>query len=121
MPRPLTPSSSGTVSYLWLHAIKKLINWWAKGARPIADIPATDRETTRLFCNRFPAGEILSAFSRPSRFWRQHRAHIGLGDPELSRYAGRRDSRLKVAHTALTSPCVNATLGRPRQKQIVGK
>src|SRR5262249_25415355 len=67
----------------------------AKGARPIADIPIADLEPTRLFCNRFPAGEILPSFSRPWTFSRQHLAHIGLGNPELSRYAGRCDSRLE--------------------------
>src|SRR5262249_36231606 len=41
----------------------------------------------------FPVGEILPAF--PSRFRRQHLAHVGLGDPELSRYAGRCDPRLE--------------------------
>src|SRR5215475_6818479 len=43
----------------------------------------------------FPAGEILPAFSSPSRFRRQHLAHVGLGDPELSRYTERCDSRLE--------------------------
>jgi len=31
-----------------------------------APAPTPRCETTRLFCNRFPAGEVLSAFSRPS-------------------------------------------------------
>ena len=41
----------------------------------------------RFSATAFPTGEILPAFSRPSRFWRQHLPHIGLGDSELSRYA----------------------------------
>ena len=48
-------------------------------------------------------GEILSvASSRPSKFGRQHVAHIGLGNPELSRYAGRRDSGLEGGALHLT-------------------
>jgi hypothetical protein len=55
---------------------------------------------------------ILPASSRPSVFGRQNLAHIGLGDPELSRYAGRRDSGLEggahrirvVRPTIVTNP-----------------
>src|SRR5262245_902224 len=67
----------------------------AKGTRPTADISVADRDQPRAdaFILAFPLGEILPAF--PSRFRRQHLAHVGLGDSELSRYAGRRDSRLE--------------------------
>jgi len=69
----------------------------AKGTRPIADIPVTDPDQARadeFSATAFPVGEMLPAFSTP-RFWRQHLAHVGLEDPELSRYAGRCDSRLE--------------------------
>src|SRR5262249_16627757 len=91
------------------------INWWAKGARPIADIPVTECETTRLFCNRFPAGEILSAFSRLRG---SDASTLRTSDWEIPNCLAMREGvipALKVARTTLTWPCANATLGRPRQ------
>src|SRR5215467_351643 len=98
MPRPLTPSdtvlSMAACDQNTDQFIRKRVR--AKGTRPTADISVADRDQTRrrvYSATAFPVGEILHAF--PSRFRRQHLAHVGLGDPELYRYAGRCDSRLE--------------------------
>src|SRR5215510_10055220 len=97
MPRPLTPSdtvlSMAACDQNTDRFIRKRVR--AKGTRFTADISVADRDQTRAdaFILAFAVGEILPAF--PSRFRRQHLAHVGLGDPELSRYAGRCDSRLE--------------------------
>src|SRR5262245_30637771 len=92
---------------------KTRINWWAKGARPIADIPVTDCETTRLFCTGFLRGRYYLLFpdlrgSDASTF--------RTSDWEIPNCLAMREGvipALKVARTALTWPCVNATLGSP--------
>ena len=81
----------------------------AKAAHPIADIPVTDREPTRLSCYRFPAGEILLADLRDS-----DASTLRTSDWEIPNCLAMREGvmpALKVARTALTWPCVNATLG----------
>src|SRR6516162_3665520 len=104
MPRPLTPSDTvriyGSCDQNTDRFIRKRVR--AKGTRPTADISVADRDQTRAPATAFPVGEILPAF--PSRF--QHLAHVGLGDPELSRYAGRCDSRLEgCSHSIDLASC----------------
>src|SRR5262245_21432296 len=83
----------------------------AKGARPIADIPVTDVETTRLFCNRvscraryylpFPAIRDSDASTSRTSDW------------EIPNCLAMREGVMpafKAARTALTWPRVNATL-----------
>src|SRR5262245_788428 len=99
MPRPLTPSdtvlSMAACDQNTDRFIRKRVR--AKGTRPTADIPVAEPRSNarrRVYsATAFPVGAILPAF--PSRFRGQHLADVGLGDPELSRYAGRCDSRLE--------------------------
>jgi hypothetical protein len=90
---------------------KTRINWWAKGARPIADIPVTARETTRLFCTGFQQARYYLPFPdlRGS-----DASTLRTSDWEIPNCLAMREGvipALKIARTALTWPRVNATLG----------
>src|SRR5262249_44781946 len=82
------------------------INWWAKGARPIADIPVTDCETTRLFSKAryyLPFPDLRDSDASTLR----------TSDWEIPNCLAMREGvipALKAACTALTWPRVNATL-----------
>src|SRR5215467_11399583 len=97
MPRPLTPSdtvlSMAACDQNTDRFIRKRVR--AKGTRPTADISVADRDQTRADAFILQPRFLWARYYLPSRFRRQHLAHIGLGDPELSRYAGRCDSRLE--------------------------
>src|SRR6516225_5863360 len=102
MPRPLTPSDTVRIYGSFDQNTDRFIR---KRVRAKEHVSRSNARRRVYSATAFPVGEILPAF--PSRFRRQHLAHVGLGDPELSRYAGRCDSRLEGCSHSLTWPRVN--------------
>src|SRR5262245_3610408 len=89
---------------------KTPINWWAKGARPIADIAVTDRE--RHLCSA--TGFQQTRYYLPFPVLRDSDAStLRTSDWEIPNCLAMREGvipALKAARTALTWPRVNATL-----------
>src|SRR5262245_18018104 len=111
MPRPLTPSSSGTVSYLWLHAIKK--HGSIGGLKEHAPSQTFRQPTARRVCSA--TGFQQARYYLPFLDLRGSDAStLRTSDWEIPNCLAMRKGvipALKVARTALTWPCVNATLG----------
>src|SRR5262247_1156126 len=115
MPRPLTPSdtvlSMAACDQNTDRFIRKRVR--AKGTRPTADISVADRDQTRADAFILQPRFLWARYHLPS-LRDSDASALRTSDWEIPNCLAMREGvipALKVARTALTWPCVNATLG----------